>query len=69
MEPILFAIAVFVGLVFLLRRSRATGSGPDAYVHNAEPLPDETATIRAGQFPGPGGPIKGSGGGNVAGGG
>ena len=72
MELWIFAAVVFLGLVFMLRRSRATGSGDDAYVHGAEltgPPPDDEAHLRAGNFPGPGGPIAGSGGGNVSGGG
>ena len=69
MEMVVFFVAVFLGLVFLMRKGRSGGSGPDEYVHNAKALPDELATTRAGHFPGPGGPIKGAGGGNVSGGG
>jgi hypothetical protein len=71
MEIFWFLGGTFAVLVFLLWRMRRGGSGPDAYVHGAEaevPFDDE-ATLRAGSFPGPGGPIQGSGGGNVIGGG
>jgi hypothetical protein len=70
MEIVWFFLGSFVVLTFLLWRMRRGGSGPDAYVHGGEaevPFDDE-ATRRAGTFPGPGGPINGSGGGNVIGG-
>ena len=71
MEILVFAVLVFFGMVLFLRRSRTTGSGTDAYVHGSEDsLPvEDYESLRAAQWPGPGGPVKGSGGGNVQGGG
>ena len=67
MEIVVFLVAVFIALVFLLRRGRTTGSGADAHVAGSEgALPgDDEANLRAGLWPGPGGPVKGSGGGNI----
>jgi hypothetical protein len=71
MEIFVFAAVVFVAMVYLLRRGRVTGSGSDEHVPGSESrLPgDDEANLRAGLWPGPGGPTKGSGGGSIHGGG
>jgi hypothetical protein len=69
MELLILIVGVVAVLIVLLRRGRAGASGE--YVHGGERLDlgDDEANLRAAQFPGPGGPLKGSGGGNVSGGG
>jgi hypothetical protein len=70
MEMLIFIGVVVVGLVVLLYRGR-TGSGRGGYVAGGERmnLYEDEANLRAGHFPGAGGPLKGGGGGNVSGGG
>jgi hypothetical protein len=70
MEILIFIAVVAVALVFLLYRGRS-GSGSGGHVAGAERLDlnADESHLRAGNFPGPGGPIKGGGGGNVSGGG
>jgi hypothetical protein len=70
METLVFLALVVGLLLFLLQRGRA-GSGSGGYVPGGErmDLHEDAANLRAGHFPGAGGPIKGSGGGNVSGGG
>ncbi len=65
-----FIVVVFVALLFLLYRGR-TGSGSGGHVAGGERLNlyEDEANLRAGNFPGAGGPLKGGGGGNVSGGG
>lgn len=69
METLVFLAVIVGALLVLLRRGRAGGSG--GYVAGGErmDLHEDEANLRAGHFPGAGGPIKGSGGGNVSGGG
>jgi hypothetical protein len=69
MEIVVFAIAVFVGLVFILRRNRRGGSGEMSPIPlGSSDRPDrdgdalETARVHVGTTPGPGGPITGIGG-------
>ena len=70
MEILIFIVVVVVALLFLLNRGR-TGSGSAGHVAGGErmDLHADESHLRAGNFPGPGGPIKGGGGGNVSGGG
>jgi hypothetical protein len=69
MEIVVFAVAVFVGLVFILWRNRRGGSGersPIPWGRNDRPDRDgdalETARVHVGTAPGPGGSITGIGG-------
>jgi hypothetical protein len=70
MEILIFIVVVVIALLFLLFRGRA-GSGSAGHVAGGERLDlhADESHLRAGNFPGPGGPIKGGGGGNVSGGG
>ncbi len=70
MEILIFIVVVVVGLVFLLYRGR-TGSGAGGHVAGGErmDLHEDEANLRARNFPGAGGPLKGGGGGDVSGGG
>lgn len=69
MEIAILIVAVVVVLLLMLRRGRSGASGE--YVAGGERLDlhEDEANLRAGSFPGAGGPLKGAGGGNVSGGG
>ena len=70
MEILILIVVVVVALLFLLYRGR-TGSGSSGHVPGGErmDLHEDESHLRSGNFPGPGGPHKGAGGGNVSGGG
>lgn len=70
MEILIFIVVVVIALLFMLYRGR-TGSGSAGHVAGGErmDLYADESHLRAGNFPGPGGPIRGGGGGNVSGGG
>lgn len=69
MEILVLIVAVLILLVFLLQRGRSGGSRGHVPGGERMDLHEDEANLRMGQFPGPGGPHKGSGGGNVSGGG
>ncbi len=70
METLILIVVAVVGLLFLLQRGRS-GSGSGGHVAGSERLDlhADESHLRAGNFPGPGGPLRGGGGGNVSGGG
>jgi hypothetical protein len=70
METLILIAVVVVALLFMLSRGRS-GSGSGGHVAGSERLDlrEDEANLRAGNFPGAGGPLKGGGGGNVSGGG